>query len=138
MAIDKKDIKKMFPNLYRELEASENKVSIDAVRKDVLTAEEEASGESCECEECAEGDEASDLHVETPDKLRHFTPQAVDFLRRCDTTAQAEEIIAYLEKKGEISAEYASKLRGQLKKDGVRSFGPKKEEYYYFKEGGLC
>ncbi len=74
----------------------------------------------------------------TPDKLRHFNPQAVDFLRRCDTQVQAEEIISYLQKKGEITVEYASELRCQLKRDGVRSFGPKKEEYHYFKEGGLC
>jgi hypothetical protein len=137
MAIDKKDIKKMFPNLYRELETGDNKVSIDALRKDVLTAEEEVSGEPCDAEESIEA-EASDQHMETPDKLRHFNPEAVDFLRRCDTAAQAEEIIAYLEKKGEITKAYASKLRHQLKTSGVRSFGPKKEEYHYFKEGGLC
>jgi hypothetical protein len=72
-----------------------------------------------------------------PDKLRHFNPSAVDFIRRCDTEAQAEEIIAYLQKKGEITKENADELRRQLKRDGVRSFGPKKEEYYYFKEGGI-
>ncbi|HEX9261039.1 MAG TPA: DUF2095 family protein, partial [Candidatus Bathyarchaeia archaeon] len=62
---------------------------------------------------------------------------AVDFIRRCDTEAQAQEIIAYLQKKGEITIEYADELRCQLKRDGVRSFGPKKEENYYFKEGGI-
>jgi hypothetical protein len=61
----------------------------------------------------------------------------VDFIRRCDTEVQAEEIIAYLQKKGEISKENAEQMRCQLKRDGVRSFGPKKEEYHYFKEGGL-
>jgi hypothetical protein len=45
--------------------------------------------------------------------------------------ARAEEIIAYMEKRGEISNEYAQKLRAQLKRKGVRSFGPKKEENYY-------
>jgi hypothetical protein len=62
----------------------------------------------------------------------------VDFLRRCDTNAQAEEIIAYLEKKGEITPQYATELRSKLKAGGVRCFGPKKEEFHYFKEGGLC
>ncbi len=136
MAIDKKSLKQMFPNLYNELETGEVKVPINAVRKNPLEAEEAVEGEEAEaCEECSE--EESDVCTETPDKLRHFNPQAVDFLRRCDTEAQAEEIIAYLEKKGEITSEYAAELRTQLKRDGVRSFGSKKEEYHYFKEGGL-
>ena len=134
MAIDKKALKKMFPNLYKELETGENKLSIDAVRKDPLEAEYAA--------ECEEGEEAfyGDEEISTteaPDKLRHFNPSAVDFIRRCDTEAQAEEIIAYLHKKGEITEEYAQELRCQLKRDGVRSFGPKKEEDYYFREGGI-
>jgi hypothetical protein len=136
MAIDKKSIKKIFPHLYEELENGEVKVPINAVRKNPLEAEEEAVvgevGEECDCTE-----EEFTSHTETPDKLRHFNPSAVDFIRRCDTEAQAEEIIAYLQKKGEITKEVAEQMRCQLKRDGVRSFGPKKEEYHYFKEGGL-
>jgi hypothetical protein len=134
MAIDKKSIKKIFPNLYAELESGEVKVPINAVRKNPLEAEEEAAG--IEYEECPEEEAAS--CTETPDKLRHFNPSAVDFIRRCDTEAQAEEIIAYLQKKCEITKENAEQMRCQLKRDGVRSFGSKKEEYHYFKEGGLC
>jgi hypothetical protein len=47
-------------------------------------------------------------------------------------------IIAYLEKREELTEEYATKLRKQLKRKGVRSFGSKKEERYYFKKGGFC
>jgi hypothetical protein len=125
MAIDKKSVKKMFPHLYNELESGEVKVPINSVRKDA------------EAIENAEGEEVDFEPTVFPDKLRHFNPSAVDFIRRCDTEAQAEEIIAYLQKKGEITKENADELRGQLKRDGVRSFGPKKEEYYYFKEGGI-
>jgi hypothetical protein len=130
MAIDKRSLKKLFPNLYKELETSENKVSIDALRENPEEAEKAAEGEECE-----EGEFASSN--KTTDKLRHFNPCAVDFIRRCDTEAQAEEIIAYLQKKGEITNEYAQNLRCKLKREGVRSFGPKKEEYHYFKEGGI-
>jgi hypothetical protein len=130
MAIDKKSLKKMFPNLYRELEIGENRVSIDALRKDTLTAEEYA------CDNISDEEEIAQC-TETPDKLRHFNPEAVDFIRRCDTEAQAEEIITYLQKKGEVTAEYAEDLLFQLKNKGVRSFGPKKEEYHYFREGGI-
>jgi hypothetical protein len=136
MAIDKKSLKKLFPHLYEELEEGEVKIPINAVRKDPLEAEAEASGiDFDECEECSE--EEFTQTTDNPDKLKHFNPQAVDFLRRCDTALQAEEIISYLQKKGEITKEYAEELRTQLKRDGVRSFGPKKEEYHYFKEGGL-
>jgi len=132
MAIDKKAIKKIFPHLYEELENGEVKVPINAVRKNPLEAEAAAEGEELDCME----DEITSF-TETPDKLRHFNPSAVDFIRRCDTELQAEEIIAYLLKKGEITRENAEQIRFQLKRDGLRSFGPKKEEYHYFKEGGL-
>jgi hypothetical protein len=43
-----------------------------------------------------------------------------------------------LERRGELTWDYAEQLRRQLKKQGVRSFGSKKEDYYYFKQGGVC
>ena len=134
MATDKKDFKKMFPHLYEELESGEVKVPILGIRKNAAEAESEIADEYTS----GQYTEEDNQHTETPDKLRHFNPQAVDFIRRCDTETQVEEIIAYLEKKGEITADYAAQLRCQLKKDGVRSFGPKKEENYYFREGGIC
>jgi hypothetical protein len=126
MATDKKSLKKMFPHLYKELETGEVKVPINAVRKNPQEIEE------CEAEE-----EEFEQPTVLPDKLRHFNPCAVDFIRRCDTEDQAEEIIAYLQKKGEITVKYAEELRCQLKREGVRSFGPKKEENHYFREGGI-
>jgi hypothetical protein len=134
--MEKKDIKKMFPHLFDELEIGEVKVPINAIRKNPVEAEREVA-EECSCDECIEEENEVTECTETPDKLRHFNPQAIDFLRRCDTEAQAEEIIAYLQKKGEITYEYAQELRCQLKKDGVRAFGPKKEENHYFREGGI-
>lgn len=133
MAIDKKSLKKMFPNLYRELEDddSENsKVSIDAVRADPDAAERAAEIQDVCEEEFLEP-------TEPVDKLRHFNPSAVDFIRRCDTDEQAQEIITYLQKKGELTAEQAKELECKLKREGVRGFGSKKEENYYFKEGGI-
>jgi hypothetical protein len=126
MATDKESLKKMFPNLYKELESQDCKISIDAVRKN---AEEIENGEP-------EEEFESKTETTTPDKLRHFNPTAVDFIRRCDTEEQAEEIIAYLEKKGEITKADADELRCKLKR-GVRTFGPKKEENFYFREGGI-
>jgi hypothetical protein len=113
--IDKKSFKKMFPNLSKELEGGDSKVAIDSVRTDSGAAEKALSN-----------------------KFRHYNPTVVDFIRRCNTEMEAEAIIEYLEKRGELTREYAEKLRKQLKKEGVRSFGSKKGENYYFKQGGLC
>ncbi|MBX5328078.1 MAG: DUF2095 family protein [Candidatus Bathyarchaeota archaeon] len=114
MEFDKERFKRMFPNLAKEMEIDDHKVSINSVRTDTQTGEKASSG-----------------------RFVHYMPDVIDFIRRCDTEKQAEEIIAYLEKRGEISKHYARKLRKQLRENGVRSFGSKKEENYYFKHGEL-
>jgi hypothetical protein len=133
MAIDKRSLKKMFPNLYRELEeeTTENKVSIDTVY-----ADNEVVEEAPEIEDVCE--EEFLKPIKEVDSLRHFNPSAVDFIRRCDTNEQAQEIISYLQKKGELTQGQAKELECKLQREGVRGFGPKKTENYYFHEGGLC
>jgi len=132
MAISKDYLKKMFPNLYKELEDGDSKISIDALRKNPKEAEAELE----ECTEQEVEDDCADSNF-APDKLRHFNPSAEDFIRRCDTEEQAEEIITFLQKKGEITKECAGELRCKLKREGVRGFGSKKEENHYFREGGI-
>jgi hypothetical protein len=114
MEFDKENFKKMFPNLAKELASDENKVAVNSVRTDNQTAEKACS-----------------------QRFVNYTPDVIDFIRRCDSEEQAEEIIAYLEKRGEVERQYAEKLRKQLKEKGVRSFGPKKEDDYYLKHGEL-
>ncbi|MGB9675869.1 MAG: DUF2095 family protein [Candidatus Bathyarchaeales archaeon] len=116
MEWDKETFKKMFPNLAKELEMDENKVSINSVRTETEDGEKRASSKK---------------------NFTNYMPDVIDFIRRCDTEEQAEEIIAYMEKRGEIGKDYAAQLRRQLKAKGVRSFGPKKEENYYLKHGEL-
>ncbi len=108
MEFDKKRFKKMFPNLAGEIETDESGVRISSVRSDVGV-----------------GERAS------VKRFDNYIPDAVDYIRRCDNENQAEEIIDYLEKRSEITVEYARKLRKQLKTKGVRSFGPKKQDDYY-------
>ena len=112
MEIDKKLFRKLFPHLARELESREHRVVITSVRSDVEAGERASSK-----------------------RFVGYTPDVIDFIRRCDTESQAEEIIDYMERRGEISQEYADRLRKQLQEKGVRSFGPKKEEGYYFRYG---
>jgi len=114
MEIDKERLKKMFPHLAEELEDREHRVPITSVRSDLQI-----------------GEKSSFRGFDT------YMPDVIDFIRRCDNEQQAEEIINYLEKKKEIRHEYARKLKKQLREKGVRSFGSKKEEGYYFRQGGL-
>jgi hypothetical protein len=131
MAIDKRALKKTFPHLYHELaEDSENKVSINSIR-DISETTEKAVEIEDVCEE------EFLKPAKAIDKLRHFNPSAVDFIRRCDTDEQAQGIISYLQKRGELTQEQAQELECRLKQKGVRDFGPKKEENFYFHEGGL-
>ena len=111
MGLDRESLKKMFPNLSGEMQSDENKVPVRSIRTDPKTGEKAANRE----------------------RFVNYVPDVIDFLRRCDTKEQAEEIIAYMEKRCEINKEYAQKLRAQLKQKGVRSFGPKKEENYYLR-----
>lgn len=113
MGLDRKAFKRMFPNLAKEIGSGESKVSVDSVRTDNQAAEKHA----------------------VPRRFAEYTPDVIDFLRRCDTAEQAEEIIAFVEKCGEIDKQYAQKLREQLKEKGVRSFGTKKKHDYYLTHG---
>jgi len=114
MDIDKKRFRKMFPHLAQELESWDRRITITSVRSDLQTGERATSR-----------------------KFANYTPDIIDFLRRCDTEHQAEEIICYLEGRREISHDYARRLRKQLKEKGVRSFGSKKEDDYYLKQDGF-
>jgi len=120
----------MFPHLLKELEGGENKVAIDSIRKNPEEAEIESNPEATKTQ-------GANSEFDS-DKFRHYNPTVLDFIRRCDTNTQAEEIIDFLKKKGELTEEYACALKNQLEKDGLRSFGPKKENDYYFKQSGLC
>jgi len=106
LSFDKEVFKELFPHLAEELETNTFSVEIHGVRGKVT-------------------DET------VVDELRH--PDVISFIRRAETEEQALEVIDYMERKGEISKEYADKLRKQLKDKGLRSFGPKKEPGYYFK-----
>ncbi len=72
----------------------------------------------------------------TPGKPRFsgYSPDVVDFLRRCTTKEEALEIIEFLKQRGEINATHARELRKQLDTKGVRSFGSKKSWGHYERE----
>lgn len=114
MDVEKKRFRRMFPHLAQEMESGNYRTKINSVRSNPITGEKAVSR-----------------------RFREYTPDVIDFLRRCNKVEQAEEIIGYLEKRNKISFEYARKLRKQLNEKGVRSFGSKKEDDYYLKQDGF-
>ncbi|USS40535.1 DUF2095 domain-containing protein [Thermococcus aggregans] len=102
---DKEEFREKFPHLARELEEEPGLV-IEGYR-----VEEE------------EEDELMDFSG--------YNPTVIDFIRRCDTDEEALEIINWMEEHGEITPEMAKELRIKLVKEGVRSFGSKKEWGWY-------
>jgi len=112
MEIDRKRFKRLFPHLSREIEARKQRVTISSVRSDLQTGEKSSFR-----------------------RFVSYEPDVIDFIRRCDNEKQALEIVDYMEKREEISPDYARRLRRQIREKGVRSFGPKKEDDYYFKQG---
>ncbi|MCC6042078.1 MAG: DUF2095 domain-containing protein [Candidatus Verstraetearchaeota archaeon] len=61
-------------------------------------------------------------------------PDAIDYIRRCKSVQEAEEVISFLERSNQISRSKADELREQLYSQGLESFGPHKEFGYYMKK----
>ena len=110
--MEKKDFKRLFPHLTDEIESGASKVDLN-----------KANGLPPSTEPSYKKDR----------KYIGYQPGAIDFIRRCKKPQEAEEIIAYLEKKGDIACEEAKVLRRQLEEEGLRSFGPWKKPGDYEK-----
>ena len=74
-------------------------------------------------------------NTESAPENQTYTPDVIDYIRRCDTITQAIEIVEYLLKRGEINKAQAKDIKTQLKSSGLRSFGSKKEKDYYLHHG---
>ncbi len=103
-------LKKLFPHLAKEMESGGSRVDVNGDQK--------ADGEETE----------NDSRI-----WAGYEPDIIDFIRRCETVEQAEEVIGYMERREEITAERAAEIREQIAEGGLRSFGPKKEEGFYQK-----
>ena len=109
---DDEEFRKMYPTLGKELEDG---VALEYTIEGVRTM----SGER--------GEESVDEGT--------FLPNAIDYIRRCDTVPQAIEIVDYLVSRGELTDGQARNIKKQLKTEGLRSFGAKKEKDHYLKHG---
>lgn len=101
MEWDKEKFKRMFPNLYREIEEGKYNINIKKLQQD---------------------------------PWRDYQPSPEDFIARARNEMEAMEIINYLERIGEISAEKARELRDKLAKNGIDSFGERRTPGFYFRK----
>jgi len=106
--IDKEKLKKLFPNLADEMEKDVSRVHIDQYRRQVQNEDQLTAG-----------------------RWAGYSPDVGDFLRRCENEEQAEEIISFLEGRGEITVERAEELRVHIRNGGLRSLGDKRKPDYY-------
>ncbi|UCG89818.1 MAG: DUF2095 family protein [Candidatus Heimdallarchaeota archaeon] len=110
------EIQEKFPALYEELTDKKMSIRIDEVEnnsKPSPSQEEEKNAQ---------------------DPFSNYDPDVFDFLARARTNEEGLEIIEFLTKQGQISAETAKDLTGKLKKLGVRSFGPIRSSDYYYRK----
>ncbi len=106
------EFRRNFPTLNKELEEGNTQAfPIDGVR--TMSEESESKKE---------------------EKIA-YTPDVIDYIRRCDTLTQANEIVDFLTKQGELTPGQGRALKAQLKSDGIRSFGAKKEKDHYLHHG---
>lgn len=110
--MEKKDFKRLFPHIAEEVESGASKVDFDKLNEPPPSTEPSYAEDR---------------------KYAGFLPGAADFIRRCRKPKEAEEIISYLEKKGDIRDEEAEALRSQLRAGGLKSFGPHKGPGFYEK-----
>lgn len=105
--MEKKRFKNLFPHLAEEMESGRSNAGL------------EFSGENPRMRRKWEG----------------YEPSAVDFIRRCETLEEAEEIIDFLRNQDKLASDEAEELREKLREKGLRSFGRKKSPGFYEREG---
>jgi len=107
VSTERQEFRRRFPHLTAELDQRQMGLQIDSVRSASDEADKAASNPS------------------------GYVPTAIDYLRRCDSEEDALSTINYFESKREITTEYATKLRDQLRIKGLGSFGSRKEDDHY-------
>ncbi len=103
--IEDEEFKDVFPALFREIKDGE---------KGIMKVEQRTSAGS-----------------KKERKFKGHTPSTIDFICRCKTEQEAEEIIDYLLKKGDITEELANNLKKQLQEKGLEYFGEHRGPGYY-------
>ncbi|WGI16975.1 DUF2095 family protein [Methanonatronarchaeum sp. AMET-Sl] len=113
------NLKEKFPKIYEDLKTSPT-IGIDEIKNPNETS-------------CPANKNTEKQH--SPIKEETKIPSIKDHLKGCETPQQAKEIIEYFKKQKEITKTQAKKLKKQLKTEGLRSFGEKREKGEIEKKG---
>jgi hypothetical protein len=109
-----------FPHLTKEIQNPDLLYPVDAVRWDDEKAEEE------------EEEELEEEKGENKPRKDRFAlpeePNLKSLLRRSKSEKEAEEIIKYFEKRGEITPQEATKLLNTLQSKGLKALQSKSED----------
>lgn len=126
ISYDKNELEKFVPTLISEISNEKKTLKIDSVE---INSEKTANKQELLPESCS----TNEL----------INPGAIDFIRRCSTNEEAFEILNYLLKRKELTAnEYKEFTRKLSQKDGLKNLieesgGFKKPGYYvekYYKK----
>jgi len=110
------DMGKLFPHLHAEISDDKMAIGIDSVEGDFAPSKDD------------------DDFLTSNDPYSHFEPSVIDYIRRAKTEEEAIEVIKFSLKQGSLDEDEALKLIGQIRKDGVRSFGPIRTPGHYFRK----
>jgi hypothetical protein len=110
------DLKDKFPHLHSEMTEKMMQLNIEDVEGDIALSDE------------------TDSPLASADPFRNFEPSTLDYIYRAKTDEEAEEIIQFSLKQGNITPEEAKDFFEQLREKGVRSFGPIRTSGHYFRK----
>jgi hypothetical protein len=110
------DMEKLFPHLHAEISDDKMTIEIDSVEGDFAPSKED------------------DDFLTSSDPYSDFEPSVIDYIRRAKTEEEALEVIEFSLKQGTLDEDEALKLTGQIRKDGVRSFGSIRTPGHYFRK----
>ena len=122
LSYDKDDLNRKCPNMMSEIGEETKKIKIDSVYFDI---EKENHGE-----------QAKEVNL-IPQEL--INPGPIDFIRRCSTNEEANQILDYLLKRKEISQEEYKTFKTCIEKEGglsklISESGGFKEPGYYLRK----
>ena len=122
------ELEEQFPMLAAEMKNSKDQmISLKTEDPENLTSAK-VSKEKAQTTKKISIKKEEDKHQEYT--LTGFIPKTEDFIQRCSTVEEAEEIISYMETQEELDQEQAEALRDRLKAEGLSSFGTKTSGHY--------
>lgn len=69
-----------------------------------------------------------------PKSLKGYAPNVFDYIRRCESSEEAFQIIDFLVLRKELPENVAEVIKRKITEKGLRFYGPKKQTGYYIEK----